>query len=386
MDLKNLILPILFFLIGSQAINSQSKKGDLSVIDFSKSYPKKEICLQDIADIEYIPLETTDDVLLGNRLVLSCVSDKYILVHEPIRGNIFVFNRSGQIYSHFNHKGSSGQEYAWISDAGTILDEQNEEIFVCSQFIQVYSLKGEYKRTLKINTVENYSKVFDFGDDALLIYDDVVVEPGLENKTKKNPYRLVSKKDGGLIAVLDIHFSKRYSIRFAEIVGKGWRPTYMFYTQSMYYGQDLMIADVSSDTLYQLSPPNKKLIPILIRKPSVHTFEPRNVWATLLTTDKFIVIGTILLDFNSIGGKIPRFMYEFETGEISKVSFLDIEFNAVWSPGNSPAMEKNMTASLVQPSVIIDAYEKKKLKESVENFVQTLNEDDNPVVRIVKFK
>lgn len=89
MKIYNLILLILFFFTGSQTVSPQSKKGDLPVIDFSKQYPKKEILLQDIAESEYIPLETTDDVLLGDRLVLSGISDKYILIHEPWRGNIF---------------------------------------------------------------------------------------------------------------------------------------------------------------------------------------------------------------------------------------------------------------------------------------------------------
>ena len=105
MKKNGFILFILTFLLGNQVISSQSKNTSLPVIDFSKSYQKKEICLQDIAESEYIPLETTDDVLLGNRLVLSYISDKYILVHEPIRGNIFIFNRGGTIYSHFNNKG-----------------------------------------------------------------------------------------------------------------------------------------------------------------------------------------------------------------------------------------------------------------------------------------
>ena len=80
MKIYNLILLILFFFTGSQTVSPQSKKGDLPVIDFSKQYPKKEILLQDIAESEYIPLETTDDVLLGDRLVLSGISDKYILI------------------------------------------------------------------------------------------------------------------------------------------------------------------------------------------------------------------------------------------------------------------------------------------------------------------
>ena len=386
MKTKHFLLMIFLFLMGSQVISSQSEKSHLPVIDISKSYPKKEIRLQDIADSEYIPLETTDDVLLGNRLALSYVSDKYILIHEPIRGNIFIFNRDGTIYSHFNHKGQSGQEYAWIGDAGVIFDEKNEEIFVCSQSIQVYSLKGEYKRTLKINTVDNYSKVFNIDDEALLVYDYVIVDPGLEGNTKEYPYRLVSKKDGSLISVLNIHFPKRYSTRLAKTDKNSWSFVYQFYTESMYYGRDIMIADISSDTLYQLTP-NRKLIPILTRKPSVHlSGDPRNVWVTFLTTDKFMIVGTILLDFNSAGGKIPFFMYEFETGEVTRVSFFDAEYGTKWGPGNSPAIAKNRIACLIQPSSIIDAYEKKRLNGNVDKFIKTLSEDDNPVVRILKFK
>jgi hypothetical protein len=52
------------------------------VFDFSKNYSQKKLRLQDMADFEYVPLETTDDVLLGGSSELSAVSDKYILVHE----------------------------------------------------------------------------------------------------------------------------------------------------------------------------------------------------------------------------------------------------------------------------------------------------------------
>jgi hypothetical protein len=383
MKKNNLILLTSFFLMGSQIISSQSKTGGLPVIDISKKYPEKKICLQDIADIEYIPLETTDDILLSDRAVLSYVSDNYIFVHEPTLGGMFVFNRTGKIYSHFNHRGGSGREYSWIGGAGTIFDEKKEEIFVCSQSIQVYSLSGEYKRTLKINTIQNEMKIFNFDDETLLVYDDVVVKPGLEGNTKKNPYSLISKKDGSVLSVLDIHLPERYSTRRAETGNNSWRINYIYYTHNMYYGQDFMIADISSDTLYLLTQ-NRELTPLLTRKPSIHASEPRTIWTTLLTTDKFILIGLIPLNPNSKGGRIPVLMYEFETGEISRESISDAEFDMRgWNPGDSPAIAKNMTARLIQAPSIIDAYKKKQLKG---DFVMTLDEDDNPAVRIVKFK
>ena len=384
MKIKNLVLLASFFLIGSLVMSCQSKKDNLPVIDFSKNYPTKEIRLQDIADLEYIPLETTEDVLLSDNAVLTSVTDKYIIVYEPLLGDIFVFNRTGKIYAHFNHKGQSGQEYPWIRYA--IFYERNEEIFVCNQSIQVYSLSGKYKRTLRINTLQNESAVYNFDDTALLLYDNVIIDSGFEHKTKKKPYRLMSKKDGSLISVLNFHFPKRYSSSILQKEGKNERAILMYYPSSIYYGHDFMIADISSDTLYILNQ-SKKITPILVRKPSVHATEPRNVWTILLTTDKFMIIGEVLLDFNSKGGKIPTFMYEFKTGKINKVEFLDSESErGSLRFGSSPAIAKNMTAQFMQTPSFISMHKKIQLKGNSKKSMMPQKEDDNPQVRIIKFK
>jgi len=384
MKINNLVLQTLFFLMGSQLMSSQSKTVNLPVIDFSKNYPTKDIRLQDIADTEYIPLETTSDILLSDNAELSFVSDNYILVCEPLLGDIFVFNRTGKIYAHFNHKGQSGQEYPWIRYA--IFDERNEEIFVCNQSIQVYSLKGKYKRTLKINTQKYESTVYNFDDNALLVYDDLNIDPGLKFNPKRKPYRLMSKKDGSLISVLNIDLPKRYSTRIAKIEKSSWRPIQMYFPSNVHYGHDFMIADISSDTLYMLTQ-NKKITPLLVRKPSVHASEPRKVWTTLLTTDKFMIIGAVVLDFNSKGGKFPAWIYEFKTGKIYKEDISDSESErGIWRIISSPATAKNMTAQLVQAPSIINTYKRKQLNGKVEKFIKTLREDDNPVLRIIKFK
>ena len=390
------ILLTSFFIIGSQVINPQSKTDNMPVIDLSKTYPKKEKLLRDMADIEYIPLETTDDVLLSDKTRLSYVSDKYIFINEIELGDMYVFNRSGKIFSHFNHKGQSGREYIMLRNdgRGVIFDEKNEEIFVCSypNSIQVYSLSGEYKRTLKIN-LEYHSKVFNFDDESLLFYDDYHLDRTNKSKPNTNPYSLISKIDGSLISVLDIYLPERSSTYVTQSIEKDMSGqtkmtgSIMSFPFNMYYGQDFMIADISADTLYLLTQ-NKELTPLLTRKPSSHASDPKIIWVHLLTTDKYIVLSKFPLVFSG-GLRMPNLVYEIDTGEISELSILDYDVESHmerWGPFSSPAIAKNMTAELIWPSAIIDAYKEKKLKGDVEKLAKTLDEDDNPLVRIIKFK
>jgi len=389
MKTKVFFLVCMILLVGSQGMQSQS--GSLPVVDVSKNYSLEKLRLQDMASVEYVPLETTDDILLSENAALSAVGDKYILVHEFQLGDIYLFDRhTGKLKSHFNHKGGSGMEYNWIKN-GTILDEKAEEIYVCSQYIQIYSLEGKYKRTLKINCFDHNMKIFNYDDESLLIYDDVVIEPGREKETTHTPYRFISKKDGSPMGTLDIYFPQRVPIAIAQQEGNMWRPYKFSYPSNARFGDDLMLMNVSSDTLYKLSP-QKRLTPIFTRTPSVYASKLRNIWMPLLTTDKFMLFGTFVIDFNSTGGKIPKFMYDFKTGQVKRVSIMDQELNygirgpREWDSGSGTAIAKNRSAEFVSAPAMLEAYQKKRLKGNGNEVAKNLLEDDNQVVRILTFK
>ena len=389
MKTKVFFLVSMLLLAGSQGIQSQS--GSLPVVDVSKNYSLEKLNLQDMASVEYVPLETTDDILLSGNAALSAVGDKYILVHEFQLGDIYLFDRhTGKLKSHFNHKGGSGMEYTWIKN-GTILDEKAEEIYVCSQFIQVYSLEGKYKRTLKINCFDHDMSILNYDDQSLLIYDDIVIEPGREKETTHTPYRFISKKDGSPMGTLDIYFPQRVPLAIAQQEGNMWRPYKFSYPSNARFGDDLMLMNVSSDTLYKLSP-QKRLTPIFTRTPSVYASKLRNIWMPLLTTDKFMLFGTFVIDFNSTGGKIPKFMYDFKTGQVKRVSIVDHELNygirgpREWDSGSGTAIAKNKSAEFVSAPAMLEAYQKKRLKGNGNEVAKNLLEDDNQVVRILTFK
>ena len=393
MNLPKTIFSFIVMLSSIQLSFSQSTTSSLPVVDLSKDYALEKLRLHDLATVEYVPLETTDDILLSENASLSAVTDNYILIYEFQLGDVYLFDRhTGKLRHHFNNMGQSEKEYSWIK-VGVILDEKNKEIFVCSQFFQVYDFDGNYKRTLKgINGFDHDMSVFNYDDECLLIFDDVLIEPNRERETTDRPYRLISKKDGSTVSKLNICFPKRVSKAVVQHMNNNiWRPFKISYTCNAQYGDDLMIMDASSDTLYHLSSNKDFLKPILTRTPSVFFSEPRNVWSPYMTTDKFMLFGTILLDFDSRYVKCSNWKYDFKTHKLTKVSIFDTEletrkYKIEWSPNSNPSIGKNMAAELIPAPIMIEVNKKKRLLGNGSEVARNLKDDDNQVVRILKFK
>lgn len=395
MSLKKITFLIIYLISGSQLSFAQSETSNLPVVDLAKNYSEEKLRLQDFATAEYVPIETTDEILLSEHANLSAVTDNYFLIYEFQLGDVYLFDRhTGKLRHHFNNKGQGGMEYSWIN-VGVILDEKNKEIFVCAQHFQVYDFDGKYKRTLKgINGFDHDMKVFDYNNEYLLVFDDVIIQPSRKNKTSDKPYRLISKKDGSTVSKLNISFSKRVSKSVAQPMDNNmWKSFKFSYPYNICNGKDFMIMDISSDTLYHLSPSNGLLKPVFTRTPSVFASEPRNIWTPYLSTDNFMLFGTFVLDFKKGGGRLPTFMYDYNSRKLKKVKLLDMELNygfngpREWDmPVSNPAIEKNMVAELITAPTMIEAYKKKHLLGNGNDVAKKLAEDDNQVVRILKFK
>ena len=384
----------------TKTATTENTDGILS-IDLSKSYTHKEIHLQSIAEIEYVALETTDEILLDESFQLSSLSDKYIVGWQSKTNEVFIFNRSGKIVSKINKYGQSGAEYTSMEQV--LFDEKNEEIFVVERSevgrIQVYTLRGEYKRTLNYSKDFSNLKIYNFDDEALLIYVDderssmtkLFIESGGQTPIKfvepERPYMLMSKKDGIISSELNIVITERYSLSF---VGDGKLHLYRL-PYNRYHGQDFVISDMSHDTIYKLSK-NKELTPLFIRKPSVSSSNPLIVWSSMFITDKYSFIhrGTK----NNSGRdattavSIDTLMHNLSTGEINKVSFVNDDFSSArWSHTTGVQLhQKNVIAGLMQTPSLYNAYKEKKLKGGLEKLAAKLRDDDNQVVMIVKFK
>jgi len=326
--------------------------------------------------------------------ILRYVSDKYIVLYDLQQDEVFVFNRNGKIRSHFKHMGQGGQEYINISNL--FFDEKNEELFV-SDFstnrILVYSITGEYMRTIKYSKDFMYLYAYNFNDSTMLVYNNDINFLKFKNSFSQRPYMLMSKKDGRIISNIDIQLPVRYTNRISEQtkVGDQWIATAhsLDTYNNVHWGQDFALSDISSDTIYRLTRAGE-LSPILVRTPSVQSSQPPIVWANILTTDKFIILKTMILyDKEDTSSKL--LMYEFESGQTYIPSFANDDFRgAGWYPVvvvvgvDTP---KNMYIELVSAKILRILYKEMKLKvRKLENFKKIPDDDDNPGVMIVKFK
>ena len=78
MKQTNTFLAIILLVVLAGCGENKQSTDDLITVDVSKSYPKKELILQDFMDVEYIALETTDEFLTQG--LVKDVGKKCLLV------------------------------------------------------------------------------------------------------------------------------------------------------------------------------------------------------------------------------------------------------------------------------------------------------------------
>jgi hypothetical protein len=395
MNRNRTILLIFFIIVSLAGCNKSKRVSDIPVIDLSKDYPERKFTIQELAeDIDYVALETSDSVLFDRRGKVVYVSEERIIAMNPQQGDVFVFGRDGKIISIFNHKGRGPTEYSNL--AQLVYDARNREIFVYAAYINkitVYSETGKYRR--HFNAPEKSEMVlYDFDEETLLGYDKLITSDGFRTK----PYLFLSKTDGNIVAELNWEFKKRYSgrlnVKYVDKEGKE-RVKYIIlgFSNNWNNGNNFVIGEMASDTIFQLTR-DKKFIPLLARIPSVHKHGVRIFLTPILKTDKFILMGKIIVNLEQIESDFEsglksftgsRLWYDFTNGEIYVPQIDNEDCSYSHSFDSDIVIAKNMGTDLISADYLVGQREAGKLTGKLKEIAETLVEDDNPVLMIVKF-
>ena len=378
---------ILLAFTGFMGCTGNQSDGFITV-DVTKSYPSKELILQDFMDVEYIPLETTDEFL--NQGFVEDIGEKYILVrNRNSDGDIFVYDRNGKAIRKINRKGQGGEEYNAINNI--TLDEDNEEIFVndiSSKKIKVYDLYGKFKRSLKhkIDSVGKsmfYTPIHNYDRNNLICYDFY---------NEKITFVLVSKQDGSITKDIEVPFKekKRTDVRRKD---EASGMTYVMFPGNgnpiVPCEDHLLLAEISADTIYTFLQ-DYSLKPFIVRTPSIQTMDPPEVFLFIgVLCDRYYFMETLkrIYDFNTDKGfPTANLMYDKQEKAIFEYTVYNGDYSnkqEVYMNGNL-INHKIASWQSLEAYKLIEAYKKDELKGKLKEIASTLDPEDNPVIMLVK--
>ena len=358
---------------------------ELITINASASYPEKELVAQDFMDVEYVPLETTDDYLTQGDV--QAIGNQYIVVKNWVNdGDIFLFDRkSGKAVKKINRKGQGGEEYPYINNI--LLDEKRGELLVNSSVtnkIYVYDFDGNFLRSFPTPNEASFMELFDYDDENLIGYDtSSFVEEG--KQPSKSYYHVIfSKKDGSITRELPIPFEK---VR-ALVVQDGEYTAMASMRAIAPLRQGWALIETSTDTIYRYSPAEDRLSPLILR---TSTDLPETFLTLCVETKDYYFMRTMQKEFDFTTGKgfeMANLMYDKAAQKVFEPQIK----NADYEEGEpvdlySHPMNKPIAAyQILQADQLVEAYHKDELEGKLKEVAATLEEDSNPVVLILTEK
>lgn len=374
-------------LLGLASCTGEKKEKEAFItVDITASYPEKDLVLQDFMDVEYVPLETSDEFLSQGRI--SYVGENIIVAANKRQGDILLFERAtGKGIRKINHKGFGPEEY--IMPYNVILFEDKNEMFVNdgpTSKIQVYDLEGNYKRTIKYKQGALVSLLIDFNDEYFLsqnVFDPIMQDAG-------ETFIYLSKKDGTMTNI-KVPYQKRLSVIMAKVFPDGSTQG-AFPENSDFidpFQDGWLLTEPSADTIYFYKP-DRSLKPFIVRTPSVQTMSPEVFLFPGVLTDDYYFMQSVTKEYDfdkNEGMPSTPLVYDVAEQKIYKYTVHNTDYED---------REENLSKQNVNNKIafyqalpadeLIEALEDGKLKGKLSDIAAHLDIEDNPVVMIVKPK
>lgn len=381
---KNSIIFASVLLLLTGCVGDKKATESLVNIDVTASYPKKELILQDFMNVEYIPLETNDEFITKGKVM--DIGKDIIVVGNAREGDILLFDRkTGKSIKKINHRGQSGEEYLMLINI--LLDESTGELFANdgpSSKIQVYDLDGNYKRSISYKKGAFVSNIFNYDKNYLLCQDTYAPA----NESSVNTFFLISKQDGSMKEI-EIPFEKKISTVIVkqvgdQVFGDGPRNSLIVPFQNNW-----ILTEPSTDTVY-MSLPDNSLQPFMVRTPSVQTMQPEVFLFPGVLTDQYYFMQTVKkeCDFEKNEGMpTTNLMYDKQEKKVFKYTVNNKDFSERTEDMSSRSINDEIALCVtLQANELVEANGKGKLTGQLKELTSKLDEEDNPVIMLVKHR
>ena len=356
------------------------------IVDVTKNYPEKELIIQDFMDVEYIPLETTDEFLTQGYVLT--IGKKYILIRNFGRdGDLFIFDRQGKGIKKINRMGQGPEDYTFISNI--VIDEDNGEILIhdySPSKILVYDLDGKFIRgfkynndddTLKYGGLQNYNQNHLIGYDATADYYE----------TRPFYHLIISKQDGSVIRKIQVPFKEKKTTIIRGQEGEVFYTSFVPFNSVFPYQSQWILTQPASDTIYRLLPDNG-MIPLIVRTPSIQSMNPEVFLSLELLTERYFFMRATEKNGKFLNGYVsfPQtpLVYDKQENAIFEYSVYNGDFSNKQRIGiGEPVNSEIAFWRRLEAYQLVESYAKGELKGRLKEIAAGLDAESNPVIMLV---
>ena len=388
-----------------------------------------------ISDIEYIPLETSQECLIDKGSIINISKNFIIVSAEP---SCLLFSRKGNFIRHIGNKGNGPEDFLLIDNVK--IDEESGMIYLLTRTkIIAYRISGEFVKSLDIGAFKKKSGIPIF--NAFHWKDDLCCA-AVDLNSGKELYRFVIfTLDGDIVKLFTNYntFDKKDRI---------WWGLYASANIFLYNG--LISFKEVSDTLFRVSE-QLDLVPEVIidlcgqdmpenklRDMDVYlTTSFLRIWA-IFEIDNYILFDCMFFEANSrdlnelqfciydknsrkltfiksdpLANFVSQIYLPNHSGVITpttppisfdkqRTRFVDGFVNDIdgglpfWPSKDISIQNNNQLVDISNPSFLIEmlteeyflAHEIKDMKAHIQlkNLLKNINGDDNPVLIVITFK
>ncbi|MCK9414835.1 MAG: 6-bladed beta-propeller [Prolixibacteraceae bacterium] len=355
-----------------------------------------------VESIDVVPLETTEDNLIGELGRIVFIDNKYYIKSTNGRQNakIFVFNTDGNFLFKIDHRGVGPGEYIEMKDFQILQDSLLMTASNSDYKTNLYDLKGNFIKQLDFRY--NIKEIQPLCDGKVVLYHSNLRELNMNAQTlldttcnvlshffkvdKVAEAKLTCQINANAFSVCDekVYFNYPFCDTIYQIAGQKYSPAYYIDFGNKKHPEGLI---TEKDGILEIEAKVKRLESVM----SLYTYD---------ITSRFVYLG-----FDDFERNVYMSLYSLQTGKVftGRTIIDDLYF-----PGNRMVLTHNNIAVNmdkeellwhIEPRVLLEGYETTRNsinKEAWNAFCEKhprlvsicskLKEDDNPVLLRVKLK
>lgn len=348
------------------------------------SYPKKDLSLQDIAEVRYVPLETSDESLFKNIRWVAMRDDKIVIT--DFSKQVLVFDSAGRFISKIAREGPGPQEYRIM--ANTAVDFDRQLVYVEDiMSIIAYDFDGYLIRRFPKPDYVSADMLYVCGPDRLIAYYET---NGLkeEGDTLLGNYFYIDLPSGKRTNVGIVIPHPASNTRMEIHDGLSISSCLQINTMLKTDGK-VIISDYVYPSVFAVS--DSCLNRIIEREVSD---DAQWLTSAYLISDPCIMFRAIRSSndkgmFDSSRIELRDFIYDCATQEIYEGNLYNRDMNisgASFIEGWGYDLPKNTIVEAIRSEFLMDLNKKGKLSGPLKALADTLDADSNDILMIATLK